>query len=578
MSVTIKPQADRKSESVEPSPLPRTNGLTVISKVLKNDTFMVMADAAREMEDEFQGLYVTANSGSKQALSPPYNPLQLKNVVQHNNVLLQCVQAMEVNIDGTGHEFVPVKDGETVNEAEKESAENFFNEPYPGRSFVSERRKLRQDLESVGWGFLEVLRNPASEVVAIRHVECQTMRLAKLTEPVMIKREIMRGGKMVELQLMERPRRFVQLIAGKTVQYYKEFGCPLDLNRQTGDWAQEGQQLPAADRATELLYFGIDRDATGPYYVPRWVNQMPSALGSRKAEEQNLEFLDSGGMPPAIIFIEGGQAAGQAAEDLRTYLGPTNKRKGRAAVVEITSTSGSLDASGKASVKVERFGAERANDAMYANYDKATEEHIRVGFRLPPLFLGKAADYNYATAVVAYQVAEAQVFAPERLEFDEILNRTVVKALGFKTLKFKSKPISMKSVDELFKALELVKDSVEGEDLIKVVNTTVGTELTYKEPPPPPAPIIPGVPGAKPGQPALPKTPTPPAATKQKIQRLELFSLVRKAAVAEGLIDGELSESKDEIRECVQKLDEEEAQQFYTALALYSAAPHHHEH
>lgn len=47
------------------------------------------------------------------------------------------------------------------------------------------------------------------------------------------------------------------------------------------------------------------------------------------------------------------------------------------------------------------------------------------------MFIGKAADYNFATAYTAYMVAEAQVFLPERDEFDNnMINATIVKALG----------------------------------------------------------------------------------------------------------------------------------------------------
>jgi capsid portal protein len=50
--------------------------------------------------------------------------------------------------------------------------------------------------------------------------------------------------------------------------------------------------------------------------------------------------------------------------------------------------------------------------------------------RLPPLFLGYAADYNFATAQTSYMVAEARVFEPERTEFDDLMNKTIIKELG----------------------------------------------------------------------------------------------------------------------------------------------------
>jgi len=553
------------------SAAPDSPVLTVIAKVIKGDTYMVMADAAKELEDEFANNGLYTGEGSTLAILPPYPPRSLLSLVTHNNVLNQCVQAMEVNIDGTGHEFVSAEEGGTVDEKEKSAAADFFNEPYPGRSFISLRRDLRRDLESIGYGFLEVLRTMGKEVAALRPMDAQTIRLVRLGKQVPMKRMVKRGGKDVEITINERPRRFMQIFNAQHRQYFKEFGVPLSLSRTTGEWAEDGKSFPVDEEATELMFFGVDKDASGPYFVPRCINQLPAVVGSRKAEEQNLEFFDSGGMPPAIIFIQGGALAGESAAQLRTYLSNANKKKGRAVVVELASNSGSLESSGTVSAKVERFGAERANDSMYANYDKAAEEHVRVGFRLPPLFLGLSQDYNYATAVTAYQVAEAQVFQPERVEFDERINKSLIKALGWKTLKFKSLPITIKSVEETFKGLALLDGKVDPEEFVMEVNKTIGSDLEYKEPPePPPAaeplidphtnlpytePVAPQVPPAGPGGTVVPPKPKPqvvvvpikPPVKAAKTERLQLIKLARAWAEVEGLLDPMLHLNEGEV-------------------------------
>lgn len=589
--------------------------LTVISKVIKGDTYMVMADAAREIEDEFSNLYF-AGAGSSGyanlAITPPYNPKMLKSLVTHNNVLNQCIQAMEINIDGTGFEFVGIDEDSKPDQKEVDQATEFFAEPYPGKSFVSLRRQLRQDLESMGWGFIEVLRNLAGDLMALRTVEGQTMRLVRLGDQMELPFKMERGGQEIELKIRERPRRFMQVVgsgAGSiNRQYFKEFGCPLDLNRRNGDWAPLGTKLKPEDQATEVLYFGVDKDANSPYFVPRWINHLPSVLGSRKAEEANLEFLDAGGMPPAIIFIQGGSMVGQTANDLRTYLSNSNRKHGRAVVVELASNSGSLEGSaGTVSAKVERFGSERMNDGMYQKYDVACGEHIRRGFRLPPLFVGDAASHNYATAVASYQIAEAQVFQPERHEFDEILNKTVMKAMGFKTIKFKSKPISLKSVEETFQGMTLLDGKIEDQDFVQEVNKTLGMDLKYKEPPPEPVvpvghtdphtglpfkePVNPiqaaqvglhVVPGGKKdkGSPKVP--PVKPGSSSpqgagsikfREITPLEVIKLARRYAEIERLCEPlvEMTEfEQQEVRETVQKLDEPTLARFEQMVEVFA--------
>jgi PBSX family phage portal protein len=457
--------------------------ITFIQKVIKNETWMVMAHSAVELEDEWSSLYWTSGQQSNLFLMPPFEPNVLLNLVQTNNILNQCIEAMEVNIDGTGHEFVPVEEGKDIDEEELKIATGFFEEPYPNLSMVSIRRKLRRQMESVGYGWLEVLRNMAGDVVGLRNVETSHIRMVKLDAPIQVKKTVERNGKDVELQMWERERRFAQSVALKQQVYYREFGTTRDIDRDTGEWEGTLVQVPPIKLGSELLMLGINPDVTTPYFLPRWINQLPSVVGSRAAEEQNLQFLDAGGLPPAIVFIQGGTLIKDTSDQLRMYLSGLNKNKNRAVVVEVQSSSGSLDAAGKVDVKVERFGSAQSQDAMFTNYDEATKEHVRIGFRLPPLFLGYAADYNFATAQTSYMVAEAQVFAPERGEFDEMINKTIIKELGLKTLKFKSKPITLKDVETQLKALGLAAPIATRESFLKELNTASSMNLEMAEVP-----------------------------------------------------------------------------------------------
>lgn len=493
----LPPEKVKKSEKL------KGTGITYIQKVIKGETFLVMAQSAVEIEDEFSSLYFSAQHKTNLFLQPPFEPTVLLNLVQTNNVLNQCIEAMEVNIDGTGVEFVAGEEGKNIDKEEEKIARAFFEEPYPNKSLVSIRRKLRRQMESVGYGFLEVLRNMAGKVVGFRNVETSHVRMVKLDDPIQVKKKIMRNGQEVEMTLWERERRFAQRVALKQLIYYREFGSSRQINRETGEWETPTNPVPLEKRGTELLVFGIHPDTQTPYFLPRWINELPSVVGSRNAEEQNLQFLDAGGMPPAIIFIQGGTLIKDTSDQLKTYLSGVNKNKNRAVVVEVQSSSGSLDTAAKVDVKVERFGSAQSQDAMFMKYDEATEEHVRIGFRLPPLFLGKAQDYNFATAQVAYMVAEAQVFGPERTDFDEVMNKTIIKELGLKTLKMKSKPITLKDVATQLEALGIAKDVATRESYLKEINTSAGMSLKLAAMPNPNVASD----QEHPGQPTLNETP-----------------------------------------------------------------------
>jgi PBSX family phage portal protein len=580
IKIEVKEQVKlpEKTQKAEPK-------TTFMPMVIGGDTYLVLSQSKVELEDEFASLYYTTQNQSNIFLMPPFDPQVLLNFVQTNNVLNQCIEAMEVNVDATGHEFVPSEEAAAKIEKKQEEwkaqqikkqtdratkvadyhskldqanhqfqtgatmgddatpvpvdwppplayepklpdpefgtgidpeelikAKAFFNEPYPNLSFSKIRRKLRRELESVGYAYLEILRNLEGEIVGLRNIETHQTRMVKLDAPIMVEKTISRNGKDVKLQMWERQRRFAQRVALKQLVYYREFGTARHVDRNNGKWdipatgSDSGYQVAIENRGTELIVFGIHPDVTTPYFLPRWINELPSVIGNRKAEELNLEFLDSGGMPPAIIFVQGGTLAKDASDQLKMYLSGKNKNKHRAVVVEAQSSSGSLESAGTVQVKVERFGAERAMDAMFTKYDAQTEEHIRVGFRIPPLFLGKAADYNFATAQTAYMVAEEQVFQPERNAFDEQINSMIIRTMGFKTLRFKSNPVTLASAADQINAMTQAKGTVTNESFVEAIEEITGFELEpqqQQQPPGDPQDQPPPKPGMMPKGPSV---------------------------------------------------------------------------
>lgn len=547
--------------------------------------------------DSFVGSYMTGEGtaqGDIAILEPNIKPGTLKALVVQNNILNQCVEVMEVNVDGTGH-TIELNEGAAENEKEKQVLIDFFNEPYPGKSMISIRRDLRRDLEDTGCGYMEVLRSVAGEVVGLNYLEAESTRLVRLDAPVMVEKSIQRAGKEMKITISVRERRFVRIVNGVKT-YFREFGASRDLDRDTGKWAEKGQTLPAERRASEVMYFTVNKEPKTPYGTPRWINQLPSVLGSRKAEEHNLDFFDAGGLPPVLVLVQGGYLGNGVKKDLQAHLGGTGS-KHRAAIVEAIAASGSLDNAGTVKVTVERFGAERQSDSMFQKYDEKCEEHVRTAFRLPPMFIGRSSDYNFATAATAYMTAEAQVFAPERREFDDRMQE-IVKALGVKNYRFKSKPMTLTDIANQVAVITLALSTkiVEPESAMKELNKLAGLSMTYKEPPDPidmakamaEAKFPTSDPNAKPGQqdPAAndpkakpgtdpnanqnPQPQEPPA--KQRATKMEadaLYQLVVKWGSCLGLFGASpLPEAEQvAVRDQVSKLEGDDLKAFNEVLA-----------
>ncbi len=358
----------------------------------------------------------------------------------------------------------------------------FFDEPWPGVSFTDMRKRLRRDLETTGNGYLEVLRNLEGNIVFMRNVDSATIRMIRLGQPVEVPVTVKRNGEDITLPVMVRERRFVQIIAGKFI-YFREFGTSRQINKNTGAWETPDKPVDVGSRGTELLHFTLQKDIYTPYGLPRWVGQLPSVIGSRKAEEFNLTYFEKGGIPPGLIVVQGGALAPDARKALEQMMGGPAESKQAFAVLEAYGTSGSLDQASNVKVTVERFDTSKMSDALFQNYDEKCANRIRSAFRLPEMFLGNSQSMNFATAQASYAMAEAQVFGPERKAFDAIINNRIMKEVGGEEYTFRSLPMSVKNVDEMIRGILLAVQgqALSGEDLIDAVNEATGMNLKYTD-------------------------------------------------------------------------------------------------
>ena len=461
-------------------------------RMIKADTNQNAGSAVRargwEYEDEFKGLYgskLSGVSGDVEILEPPYLPRTLEALCQQNNTLNVCISAVVTNIHGTGYDIVAVNEKDATTEAGEPNPriveiKAFFDETYPGESFRELRQQVGKDLEKIGHAYIEVIRNLAGQIIFLRRLDPKMMRLIKKDAQRRTKITVTRLGKTFSADVMLRWRRFVQTLSGTNMQYFKQYKCPDPLNCETGKW---DQNITVDTAASEIIYLKRDDDSLTSYGVPAWLAQLPSVLGSRKAEELNLQFFDNGGVPPIMVFVNGGALTPQAAAELRRHL-QSGSNKHTIPVIETVATGGSIDNPNAVKVTIERFGSERQDDSMFEGYDERCEKRVRRAWRLPPLFIGATDDYNFASAYASYLVAEAQVFAPERQEFDALINRTIMKELDPEGLfEFRSRPINIKDVEKQLAALEIALrgKTLSRKQLIEVLNSMVGFELRLDE-------------------------------------------------------------------------------------------------
>jgi PBSX family phage portal protein len=467
-----------------PAPEPR---IFFINSVMKAED-LVQSDAGPK-EDRFQALETTAGADGPTTIQPPIDPRDLRLLVQRNSILRPLIDAYATNIDGTGWEIVPIEEAEEETEEEEvatEGVEDFFDEPWPGVSFTTVRKSIRLDEEETGNGYMEVIRNAKDEIRGARRLDSVDMRMIRLDDPVEVVKTVLRNGEDTDLTCEVRERRYAQILVGKLI-YFKDFQATRDLNKKTGKWSEggpdrDGERVDIADRATEIIHFTAIDDVDTPYGLPRWWSNSPSVTGSRKAEEFNLQFFDSGGVPPLLLIVQGGKLAADAERALRDHFMSTGEARHSAAILEAFAATGDVESNQSVRVTVERFGAERQQDSMFEKYGAACDERVRRAFRLPPIFTGNAQDFSFATAFASYTVAEAQVFQPEREEFDEKINLLLMPELiGAEGLKYKSLPLSVRDTAQQLDAIGTVAEKITPKSLVETINQITNLSLVLDE-------------------------------------------------------------------------------------------------
>ena len=445
----------------------RPQGHDVRMRATSEDTPLVKVlkeyAQSKQIADPFIGAY-GVSGGSWQALhEPPFSFYALMQMPRENSILSQCIDAMVTNIDGHGYRLEYTGEdekGETSSAAvaERKILEDLLNFPNDDYSMQELRDRIRRDYETIGNAYIEIARDARGRVVMLSHLPAHTVRLSnrdwQATEvEITLPRD---GGKEMKRKVQKRFRRFVQMVGNRRV-YFKEYGDPRLISPDNGEVMVETGKAALAASATEIIHL-CPYNPSSPYGLPRWFNQITSILGTRQAEMVNLDFFRDNAIPAMMLMVSGGAVTQGSLDAISDHF---NTMRGRGSmqrilVIEATGDTAAGDENGKIpppKVELKPLVNERQTDATFLEYDKSGMDKIRSSFRIPPLFVGRSEDMTYATAKTSYEVAEGQVFAPERQRFDDMLNLRVLSTYMPKYWEFRSNPPRLSDSDALVTAL-----------------------------------------------------------------------------------------------------------------------------
>lgn len=352
---------------------------------------------------------------------------------------------------------------------ERLSVERFFEYCTIDESFSKLRMKTRQDWESTGNGYWEVLRvKDGGGISSFNYVPALTMRLTPLIpEAVEVKMPTMETAITASHEkVFKKFRKFVQVTGRRsgtagTVVWFKEFGDPRLYSAKSGKPFEDEAALFAEEKhkkqATEIIHFKIHA-ARSPYGIPRWASAVPAVVGTRKAEEVNLDYFENKCIPPMAFLVSNGSFKDDDVTKLENVIkneirGKKNFHKCLILQAEPSTYQTPGLNTGQTKIEMKTLTDAQHSDAQFLQYIEKNMDMIGSVFRLPRLLRGDARDFNRATAQTSLEFTEQQVFHPMRKEFDYFLNRCILPILGINFWAFASKGPDFSDPVQLLTAL-----------------------------------------------------------------------------------------------------------------------------
>lgn len=466
----------------------------------------------------------TKRKSGMRVISPPYNMNKLGSLPEISPKLKTCIEAMAVNIGRfpgkivcnikivertvvdpeTGEETsvkINEKTGEVLDDAKLNEIEEdymlahkFISSCCLDHSFSELMFRTRIDYETYANAYWEFTKDNAGDnYVGISKLRTEEVRLCeRQEETVEIKQFVLNKHNFDfwEIDRLKRFRRFVQTNKKGKKIYYKEFGDPRRMNAIDGDYLSKEEEPEAGKKwieATEVLHWRM-YNPRYEYGVPRFTARTVHILGSRAADLVQYMYLKSNGIPPAILIVEG-----YRGKELKTRVEEWIKAKkekgdifGSLLVLEAEPQSGGAAGSGakalKPNMRIEKLNNVFSKDAMFQEYTKENDKGIVSSFRLTNQFVGATEDLNRAVAETADEIVQKQVFIPERMGQDEIINENIFNGLRLKYHRYESAGVTLEDAEKIAKlAIEFGKaGALDVNEMREVASETLGRKYEDK--------------------------------------------------------------------------------------------------
>ncbi len=387
------------------------------------------------------------------------NMYGLKELVDNSTILPQCIRAYKNNISGFG---ISIHYKEDYNE-ETEEMKAEWNLAQRTIALLNMDCMIKEifenivrDRETYGISYCEVIRDMKGNVVQLEFIiDTPTIDMTYPLEPY-IESVFFYNGEAIRRK--KKFRKFRQNVAGKTV-YFKEFGDPRIMDKRNGQYINIlDEQIDIDNQANEIIDFKV---GSMPYGEVRWIGQVLTVDGNRRAEVLNNAYFRKGRHTPLMILIKGGTLSDDAFEKLQNYMNEIEGESGQHSYlvleVENNEVSAQFNGTEQPEVEIKDLASILQKDELFQEYQENGRKKVQSAFLLPDLYTGYTTDFNRSTAQTAMEVTEKQVFQPERASLSWIVNNKLLNGYRFRYVEIQFDAPDITNPDDMQKMLNITE-------------------------------------------------------------------------------------------------------------------------
>jgi capsid portal protein len=350
--MTELPPRERVTKAVDEAMTEEVRTGKVMKVLYLDEKGDAIAEAKSQQipDDPFEGRQI---SGLQE---PPFNLSQLLFLAETHPVHSAALEQKTADICGKGWEWKPKEEDGAVDEGVKKEVDKWFESLAPDDVDMHEViYSAWLDLETVGWGLIELTRDLDGNVDRAYHVPGHTVRAHK------------DGFRLCQVR-------------GNRKVWFRRWGSPLRNGKEVQVDAKTGSMNVVRDRANDLFVIKKPSRRSSWYGIPGYVSAIGWISLALAARDDNLMFFSNRREPRWAILLQNLADDPDIEEDLRRAFTVDLRQPHRNIIVPIT---------GPGKIEFQKLSEMRA-DGSFEKLSERADKAIMISHRVPSERLANA--------------------------------------------------------------------------------------------------------------------------------------------------------------------------------------------